>query len=117
LYTESKNPENQKKKNKYFSFHNCKSPLLGLDRHHKAYKLLVDKRLRKFEATSMDEGRFRFRAANCVAITDELGLVDWHGLFLRTGVDLFSDVLWSCFEKSVPRTSTSCAQKGPWETK
>jgi hypothetical protein len=40
------------------------SPLLGLDRHHRAYELLVDVRLCKFEAASMDERRFRFWAAD-----------------------------------------------------
>jgi hypothetical protein len=48
-------------------------------------------------------------------ITDELGLVDWHGLFSRKGIDLYVDlfyvVIWSCFEKNVPRTSTRCTQK------
>jgi hypothetical protein len=65
--------------------------------------------------------RFRFKAADCEAITDELGLVDWHCLLSRKGVgicvDLFYDVIWSCFEKFVPRTSTRCAQKLPWVTK
>jgi hypothetical protein len=69
----------------------------------------------------MDERRFRFRAADCEAITDELGLVGWHGLFSRKGVDLcvnlFYDIIWSCFEKFVPTTSTRCAQKLPWVTK
>jgi hypothetical protein len=49
----------------------------------------MDVRLYKFEATSMDERRFRFRAADCEAITDELGLVDWHGIVSLKGVDLF----------------------------
>jgi hypothetical protein len=40
----------------------------------------------------MDEGWFRLRAADCEAITDELGLVDWHGLFSRRGVDLCVDL-------------------------
>jgi hypothetical protein len=66
---------------------------------------------------SVDESRFRFTAADCETITDELGLVDWHGVFLRKGVDLcgeiFYDVIWSCFEKFVPRTLTRCAQKLP----
>jgi hypothetical protein len=55
----------------------CESPLLGLDRHHRAYELLVVVRLCRFKATSVDERRFRFRAADCEAITDELGLVEW----------------------------------------
>jgi hypothetical protein len=55
----------------------------------------------KFKATNMDEKRFRFRAADFEAITDELGLVDWHGLFSRKGVELFYDVIWSCFERFV----------------
>jgi hypothetical protein len=50
----------------------CESPLLGLDRHHRAYELLVDEPLCKFEATIMDDRRFRFRAADCEVIADEL---------------------------------------------
>jgi hypothetical protein len=57
----------------------------------------------------MDEKRFRFRAADCEAITDELGLIDWHGPFSHKRV--FYDVIWSCFKKFVQRTSTRCAQK------
>jgi hypothetical protein len=67
----------------------------------------VDVRLCKCEAASMDERRFRFGAADCEAITDELGLVDWHGLFSRKGIDLCADILydvmWSCFGKSTTR--------------
>jgi hypothetical protein len=92
----------------------CESPLLALDRHHRAYELLVDVRLCRFKATSVDERWFRFRAADCEAITDELGLVEWKK---RICVDLLYDVIWSCFEKLVPRTSTRCAQKLPWVTK
>jgi hypothetical protein len=92
----------------------CESPLFGHDRHHRAYELLVDVRLHKFEATSMDERQLVSRAADCKAIIDELGLVDWHGLFSRNevdlGVDLFYDVIWSCFERFVSRTSTRYAQ-------
>jgi hypothetical protein len=69
----------------------------------------------------MDERRFRFRAADCLAITDKFDLVDWHGLFSREAVDLcvdqFYDVMWTCFGKFVPTTSTCCAQKLPWVTK
>jgi hypothetical protein len=69
----------------------------------------------------VDERRFRFGAADCEATTDELGLVDWHSLFLRRGVDLCADLFYddicSCFEKFVPRTSAHCAQKLPWVTK
>jgi hypothetical protein len=36
----------------------------------------------------MNERRFGFRTDNCEAITDKLGLVDWHGLFPRNGLDL-----------------------------
>jgi hypothetical protein len=49
----------------------CESPLLGLYRYHKAYELLVVVRLCEFETTSMDERRFKFRVADCEAITDE----------------------------------------------
>jgi hypothetical protein len=40
----------------------------------------------------MEERRFRFKAADCEVITDELGLVDWHGLFSRKEVDLCVDL-------------------------
>jgi hypothetical protein len=54
----------------------------------------------------MDERRFILRAVDCEAITDEFGLVDWHGLFSCKRVDLcvylFYDVKWSYFEKCVP---------------
>jgi hypothetical protein len=76
--------------------------------------LMVDVRLCEFEAMIMDKRRFRFRAADCEAITDELSLVDWHCLFSRKRVDLcidlFYDIIWSCFEKFVPKTSTRCAK-------
>jgi hypothetical protein len=68
-----------------------------------------------------DERRFRFRTADCKAITDESGLVDWHDLFSRKGVDLcydiFYDIILSCFEKFVPKTSMRCTQKFPRVTK
>jgi hypothetical protein len=66
----------------------------------------VDVQLCKFEAASMDERRFIFGAADCEEITDELGLVDWHGLFSRRGVDLCVDLFYD-----VPIISTLCAQK------
>jgi hypothetical protein len=46
-----------------------------------------------------------------------IGLVDWHDLIPRKGVDLCVDIsydfIWSCFKKFVPRTSTRYAQKLP----
>jgi hypothetical protein len=68
-------------------------PRAGVLLHHqqsiyRAYELLVDVQLCKFETTSLDERRFRFRAVDCEAITDKLGLVDWHVFFSRKGVDL-----------------------------
>jgi hypothetical protein len=54
------------------------------------------------------ERRFRFRAADCEAITEELGLVDWYDLFSRKVdlcVNLFYDVIWSCIEKFVQKLS------------
>jgi hypothetical protein len=74
----------------------CESPLLGLGRHHGAYELLVDVRLCKFKATSVDERRFRFRAADCEAITDELGLVE-------VCVDIFFIILYGLVLKNLCR--------------
>jgi hypothetical protein len=70
--------------------------LLGLGRHHRTYELLVDVRLCKFEATSVNERRFRLRAADCEAITDELGLVD-------LCVDIFFIILYGFVLKNLFR--------------
>jgi hypothetical protein len=47
-----------------------------------------------------------FRMADCAAIVNELGVVDWFSLFSRRGIDgcvhLFYEMIWSCFEKHVP---------------
>jgi hypothetical protein len=48
----------------------------------------------------MNERRFRFRAADCETITDELSLVDWDGIFLSRidlCVDLVYDVLYGIY--------------------
>jgi hypothetical protein len=67
----------------------------------------VDVRLCKFQATSVNERQFRFKAADCEAITDERGLVDWHDLFSRKGVDIFYDVIWT----SMGDERTECIEK------
>jgi hypothetical protein len=56
-----------------------------------------------------------------VLLIVKLGSIDWHGIFSRKSVDqcidLFYDVLWSCFGSFVPITSPHCVQKFPWVTK
>jgi hypothetical protein len=69
----------------------------------------------------MGRERFRSGAANCEAIIQELGTVDWHGIFSRKNVDqcsdLFNDIIWSCFVSFVLKTSPHYVQKFPWVTK
>jgi hypothetical protein len=65
--------------------------------------------------------RFKFGAADGEAIIQELGSIDWHGIFSRKNVgkciDLFYDVISSCFGSFVPKTSPHCVQKFRWVTK
>jgi hypothetical protein len=65
--------------------------------------------------------RFKFGAADGEAIIKELGSIDWHGIFSRKNVDkcidLFYDVISSCFGSFVPKTSPHCVQKFRWDTK
>jgi hypothetical protein len=50
--------------------------------------------------------RYRFKLVDCVAIVDEFDAVDWCSLFSSRGVDqcvdLFYEVVWSCFERHLP---------------
>jgi hypothetical protein len=64
----------------------------------------VDVRICKFEAKSVNKRRFRFRATDCEAITGELGLVDWHGLISREGVDLYVDIFYDVESEMMCRT-------------
>jgi hypothetical protein len=47
--------------------------------------------------------RYMFKMAGCVAIVNELDVVDWFSLFSRRRmdccVDLFYEIVWSCFER------------------
>jgi hypothetical protein len=56
-----------------------------------------------------------------MTIVDELGAVDWCSLFSGRGVDqcvdLFYEIVWSCFERYVPTRNFGCEQKLPWMTK
>jgi hypothetical protein len=57
---------------------------------------------------------------DCAAIVKQLAVVDWFSLFSGRGidccVDLFYEMVWSCFEKHVPRRFSRGGQKLPWIT-
>jgi hypothetical protein len=78
----------------------------------------MDLRLCEFKAVETDKEQFKFGVADCEAIIQELGSIDWHGILSRKSVDqctdLFYDVMWSCFGSFVP---PHCVQKFPWVTK
>jgi hypothetical protein len=82
------------------------SPLLKLDRHHRAYKIKMRVCCCKFRAMESITQRYMFRMADCAAIVNELDEVDWFSLFsgkrMDCCVDMFYDMVWSCFEKHVP---------------
>jgi hypothetical protein len=45
-------------------------------------------------AVEIDWERIKFGAAYCVAIIQELGSVDWHGIFFRKSVDQCTDLFY-----------------------
>jgi hypothetical protein len=63
----------------------AETPMLKLDRHHKAYKMQIS--CCKFEAMDGGVKRYRFKLADCGAIVDEVDAVDWCSLFSGRGVD------------------------------
>jgi hypothetical protein len=95
--------------------------LLKLDRHHKAYEIEMQICSCKFEAMESGFKLYRFILADCTAIVDELDVVDWCSLFSGRGVDqcvdLFYEMVWSCFERHVLTRYSGCEQKLPWMTR
>jgi hypothetical protein len=56
------------------------------------YELSVDLPFCEFKAIEIGRERFRSGAADCEAIIQELGSVDWHGIFSRKNVDQCSEL-------------------------
>jgi hypothetical protein len=92
--------------------------LSKLDRHHRAYEIEIQVCCCEFEALESRTQRYMFRIANCAAIINELDEVDWFSLFSGKGmdfcVDLFYEMVWSCFERHVPMRFSSGSRKLPW---
>jgi hypothetical protein len=61
-----------------------------------------------------------FMMADCAAIVNELDVVDWFRLSSGRGmdccVDLFYEMVWSCFERYVPTKFFRGGWKLPWIT-
>jgi hypothetical protein len=58
-----------------------KTPLLKLDRHHKAYEIEMQICCCKVDAIKGDVKCYRFKLVDCAAIVDELDAVDWCSIF------------------------------------
>jgi hypothetical protein len=71
-----------------------KTPLLKLDRHHKAYEIEMQICCCKFEAMESGVKRYRFKLVDCAAIVDELDAVEWCSLFSGRGVDQCVDLFY-----------------------
>jgi hypothetical protein len=61
-----------------------------------------------------------FRMTDCAAIVNELDEVDWFSLFsgkrMNCCVDLFYEMVWSCFERHAPIRFSRGSQELPWIT-
>jgi hypothetical protein len=94
------------------------SPLLKLDRHHSVYEIEMRVCCCEFKAT--ESKRYKFRMADYAAIINELDEVDSLSLFsgkrMDCCVDLFYEVVWSCFERYVPMRFSRGCRKLPWIT-
>jgi hypothetical protein len=57
-----------------------------------------------------------FKMADCVAIVNKPDVVDWFSLFsgrMDSCVDLFNEMVWSCFVKQVPTKFSRDGRKLP----
>jgi hypothetical protein len=74
----------------------------------------------EFEAIESRTQRYMFRMADCAAIINELGEVDWFSLFsgkrMNFCVDLLYERVWNCFERHVPMRFSRGRRKLPWTT-
>jgi hypothetical protein len=71
----------------------AETPLLKLDRHHKAYEIEMQICCCKFEPLEGGVKRYRFKLAECAAIVDELDTVDWCSLFSGRKVNQCVDLM------------------------
>jgi hypothetical protein len=63
------------------------SPLLKLDRHHRAHEIEMRVCCCKFEAMESRTQHYMLRMADCAAIINELDEVDWFSLFSGKKMD------------------------------
>jgi hypothetical protein len=96
------------------------SPLLKVDRHHRAYEIEIWVCCCEFEAMESRTQLYMFRMADNAAIVNVLDDVDWFGVFsgkrMDCYVDLFYEMLCSCFERHVPMRFSRGGRKLPWIT-
>jgi hypothetical protein len=96
----------------------AETPLLKLDRHHKAYEIEMQICCCKFEAMEGGVKCYRFELVICAAIVDA---VDWCSHLsdreVDQCVDLFYETGCSCFERHVPTRYAGREQKLPWMTR
>jgi hypothetical protein len=72
----------------------AETPLLKLDRDHKAYEIKMQICCGKFEAMEGGVKRYRFKLVDCAVIVDELDAVDWCSLFSGTRADQCVDLFY-----------------------
>jgi hypothetical protein len=72
----------------------------------------------EFEAMESRTQRYMFRMADCAAFINELDEVDWFSLFsgkwMDFYVDLFFEMVWSCFERQLPMKFSRGSRQLPW---
>jgi hypothetical protein len=90
----------------------AKTPLLKLDRQHKAYEIEMHICCCKVDAIKGGVKRYRFKLVDCVAIVDELDAVDWCSFFFGwRGRSMRGPILGDGLEmclRDIPAVNKNC---------
>jgi hypothetical protein len=100
-----------------------KSPLLKLDKHHKAYDIDISYDDFTFVENQETKTCYDFKRANMPAILNELTNTNWNLLFENLNVDScidrFYERLEDIFSQFIPtiRLNSKSTKKQPWQTR
>lgn len=102
--------------------HECSSPLLPLDVHHKSYEFKFSLEQITFHEQKEKTKQFNFQKADIPAILEYLNNVNWQILFKDKNIDKcvneFYSVLDTCLDLFVPTFSApSATPSHPWQSK
>jgi Endonuclease-reverse transcriptase len=100
---------------------NCENSLLKMERHHKAYEVILRTDICVCDAAPQDSKQYKFHLADCDKINSELNSIEWEerfrGMNVDSCVDLFYSIIWDIFDKCVPSKMNTGEVGLPWMSK